>query len=197
MTERRAGAPPPGEAERPDLSGPQPAAVFGALFDAHAEPLRRYLARRVGGTVADDLVSETFLVALQRRHSYDPARAAVRSWLYGIATNLLRSHVRAEVRGYQATARAAGAQPAHEDGHDGRVAARVDAEAAGQRLAAALAELNPGDRDVLLLASWAGLEYGEIAEALDIPPGTVRSRLHRVRRRLRAHAPNTDQEDTR
>ncbi|GAA2788962.1 RNA polymerase sigma factor [Crossiella cryophila] len=197
MTERRAGAPPPAEAEHPDLSCPQPAVVFGLLFDAHAAALHRYLARRVGATAADDLVSETFLVALQRRHSYDPARAAVRSWLYGIATNLLRGHLRTEVRGYQATARAAGAVRPHEDGHDGRVAARVDAETATRGLAGALAGLAPGDRDVLLLTSWAGLDSTEVAEALDIPVGTVRSRLHRVRRGLRAHAPNPSEEDTR
>ncbi|MGW0518036.1 MULTISPECIES: RNA polymerase sigma factor [unclassified Crossiella] len=196
MTERRPGAPPPAEAERPDLSCPQPAAVFGSLFDAHAAALHRYLARRVGAGAADDLVSETFLVALQRRHSYDPARAAVRSWLYGIATNLLRGHLRAEVRGYQATARAA-ARQRPEDGHDGRVAAMVDAEAATLGLAAALAGLAPGDRDVLLLTSWAGLDSTEVAEALDIPVGTVRSRLHRVRRELRAHAPDHGKEDPR
>ncbi|MBP2475172.1 RNA polymerase sigma-70 factor (ECF subfamily) [Crossiella equi] len=198
MTERRPGAPPPDDVEHPDLSGPAPAAVFGRLFDEHAAALHRYLARRVGTSTADDLVSETFLTALTRRHSYDPARAGVRSWLYGIATNLLRNHVRAEVRGYQATARALGASAGHEEGHDGRVAARVDAETATRGLAAALARLADGDRDVLLLTSWAGLSATEVAEALGIPVGTVRSRLHRARRWLRTNAPNpmTEQEDT-
>ncbi|MEU7532462.1 sigma factor-like helix-turn-helix DNA-binding protein, partial [Saccharothrix sp. NPDC042600] len=63
-------------------------------------------------------------------------------------------------------------------------------------LAGALAGLDPGDRDVLLLTSWAGLDSNEVAEALGIPVGTVRSRLHRVRRRLRAHAPETDRTRT-
>ena len=57
------------------------------------------------------------------------------------------------------------------------------------RLAGALASLSEGDRDVLLLTSWAGLDAGEVAEALGIPAGTVRSRLHRVRKWLRANAP--------
>ncbi|SFQ50920.1 Sigma-70 region 2 [Amycolatopsis arida] len=92
---------------RPDLTGPHPGGVFGRLFGRHARPLHRYLARRIGD-VADDLVTETFLVALQTRERYDPARGTARSWLYGIATNLLRRHVRQEVRGLRAATRAAG-----------------------------------------------------------------------------------------
>ncbi|CAL9539897.1 ECF RNA polymerase sigma factor SigW [Actinosynnema sp. ALI-1.44] len=180
--------------DRPDLSGPGPGLVFGRLFDRHARPLHRYLARRVGD-LADDLVGETFLVAYQTRGGYDPERGTARSWLYGIATNLLRRHVRQEVRGLAAAARAAGSTAGQED-HGGRVADRVDAAARARLLAGALAGLDPGDRDVLLLTSWAGLDSNEVAEALGIPVGTVRSRLHRVRRRLRAHAPETDQART-
>jgi len=194
MTERRVpdeDAPPdgepPGRDDRPDLGGARPAEIFGRLFDEHAAPLHRYLARRVGVEVAHDLVSETFLVALRQRHGYDPARAGVRSWLYGIATNLLRRHVRQEVRGLAAHARVGGPAPDH--GHEARVSERVDAATAARRLAGGLAELSAADRDVLLLAAWAGLDTAEIAAALAIPAGTVRSRLHRVRRRLRAGTP--------
>lgn len=181
LTDTEAGGqPPPVGRDRPDLSGPDPAIVFGWLFDAHAAALRNYLVRRVGETAADDLVSETFLVALNHRHRYDPSRAAVRSWLYGIATNLMRRHVRDEMRQLKAHS---AASPV--DGHASRVAEQVDAQAATQRLAGALVNLSPGDRDVLLLISWAGLDTNEVAEALDIPAGTVRSRLHRVRKQLR------------
>jgi RNA polymerase sigma-70 factor (ECF subfamily) len=172
--------------DRPYLGGPDPGAEFGRLFDAYARPLHRYLARRVGPDTAHDLVSETFMVALNARHGYDPRRGVVRSWLYGIATNLLRRHVRTEVRGLHATARTAGHH--QEPGHESRVAERVDAEVAAARLAGALAELADGDRDVLLLTSWAGLDSNEVADALGIPVGTVRSRLHRVRKSLRANA---------
>jgi RNA polymerase sigma-70 factor (ECF subfamily) len=173
--------------QREQPAGP-PDLEFGRLFDAHALPLHRYLARRVGLETANDLVSETFLAALNQRHSYDPARGEVRSWLYGIATNLLRRHTRTEVRGLRAQARSAAAN-ASEDSHDSRVAARVDAAVLAAQLAGALADLSDGDRDVLLLTSWAGLDSTEIADALGIPVGTVRSRLHRVRRTLRATAP--------
>ncbi|MEJ2852125.1 MULTISPECIES: RNA polymerase sigma factor [unclassified Saccharothrix] len=179
-----------GAEDRPDLAGPTPSRVFGQLFDRHARSLHRYLARRVGD-LADDLVGETFLVAYQTRTGYDPQRGTARSWLYGIATNLLRRHVRQEVRGLAAAARAAGSTAGGED-HGGRVADQVDAAARTRLLAGALAGLDPGDRDVLLLTSWAGLDSNEVAEALGIPVGTVRSRLHRVRRRLRAHASETD-----
>lgn len=192
MTERSEPGPgedvPPDE-DRPDLTSSGPASVFGRLFDAYAPPLHSYLARRVDADIANDLVAETFLNALDQRDRYDPGRASVRSWLYGIATNLLRRHIRQEVRGLRATARLAGRTDNTASGHEGRVADRVDAQVMAQCLAGALAELNPADRDTLLLVSWAGLDTAEVAEALDVPVGTVRSRLHRVRRRLRASAP--------
>jgi RNA polymerase sigma factor (sigma-70 family) len=184
----------PADRDRPYLGGPEPAVEFGRLFDAYARPLHRYLARRVGADNAHDLVSETFLVALNQRHSYDPRRGAVRSWLYGIATNLLRRHVRQEVRGLAATARSAGHAPGPEASHETRVADRLDAAAMAAQLAGALASLSEGERDVLLLTSWAGLDSNEVADALNIPVGTVRSRLHRVRKWLRANAPSSREE---
>jgi len=185
-----AGSPAPAADDRPDLSGPHPGRVFGQLFDRHARPPHRYLARRVGD-LADDLVGETFLVAFQTRAAYRPDRGTARAWLYGIATNLLRRHHRQEVRGLRAAAWAAGSA-AGDEGHENRVAARVDAAARTRHLAGAPAGLEPGDRDVLLLTSWAGLDTNEVAEALGVPVGTVRSRLHRVRRKLRGHASNTE-----
>ena len=189
MTQRQPDDDVPVDRDRPYLGGPEPAVEFGRLFDTYARPLHHYLARRVGGESAHDLVSETFLVALNQRHSYDPRRGVVRSWLYGIATNLLRRQVRQEVRRLRAVARSAGHAPGHDAGHDTAVAERVDAAAMAARLAGALAELSEGDRDVLLLTAWAGLDAGEVADVLDLPPGTVRSRLHRVRKSLRANAP--------
>jgi RNA polymerase sigma-70 factor (ECF subfamily) len=64
---------------------------------------------------------------------------------------------------------------------------RVDGQVRIGRLAVGIAGLTPDDRDVLLLTAWGGLDSVEVAQALDIPVGTVRSRLHRVRRQLRTH----------
>jgi RNA polymerase sigma-70 factor (ECF subfamily) len=181
----------PDSSDRPDLGVPDPGPVFGQLFDAHARSMHRYLARRIGDESAHDLVGETFLVALRRRDSYRPELGTARSWLYGIATNLLRHHVRSETRALRATARLARVGDRTTAGHDGRVAEQVDAQTRAAQLAGALAKLSVADRDTLLLVAWAGLEPSEVAEALGVPPGTIRSRLHRLRRWLRANAAET------
>ncbi|MYX73219.1 sigma-70 region 4 domain-containing protein, partial [Streptomyces sp. SID3915] len=67
-----------------------------------------------------------------------------------------------------------------------RVAARVSAEGTRGALAGALAALPARYRDVLLVVAWGDLDYAEAAEALGVPVGTVRSRLHRARKRVRA-----------
>ncbi|KAA2253638.1 RNA polymerase sigma factor [Solihabitans fulvus] len=188
MTARGPAPGPPASVEhdRPDLAGPGAKAEFARLFDSYARTLRGYLAGRVGAHAADDLVAETFLIAFRRRDSYDATRVPVRGWLYGIATNVLRNHRRDEIRGLRATARAGhfgGSE--HNEPHDNRVAARVDAEHRMRGLADGLADLSDDERDALLLTSWAGLEPGELAAALGVPASTVRTRLHRARRKLR------------
>ena len=163
---------------------------FAAVFDRHAPHIHRYLARRLGGQAADDLMGETFLIAFGGRGRYDPAFPSARPWLYGIATNLVGQRRREEAREYRL--RAALGPPADQDSHADRVAERVTAQAMNDQLAGALAGLARRDRDVLLLIAWEGLAYEEVAAALEIPVGTVRSRLNRARRKVRAelgHAP--------
>jgi RNA polymerase sigma factor (sigma-70 family) len=158
--------------------------AFAVLYDRHAAALHRYVARRLGDALADDVVAECFLAAFGRRDRYDLSRADARPWLYGIAARVIGKHRRTEVRQLRALART-GADPVAED-HADRVDSRVTAAAAQRQLAAALARLPVGDRDVLLLIAWADLSYAEVAEALAIPVGTVRSRLSRARKRTRA-----------
>jgi RNA polymerase sigma-70 factor (ECF subfamily) len=157
---------------------------FAAVFDRHHAEIHGYVARRLGPSLADDVASETFLVAFDRRRRYDLRHAGARPWLYGIASNLVARHRRAELRRYRALARAATADAV--DGHAERVAVRLDARALRPRLAAALVEIADRDREVLLLVAWAQLSLEEAARALGIPAGTARSRLHRARRRTRA-----------
>src|SRR5262249_50760735 len=76
-----------------------------AIYDPYARELCRFCARRVGHTVAEDVVANTFLVAYERRDRFDPTRADTPAWLYGIAVNLLRRYRRDEVRWYRALAR--------------------------------------------------------------------------------------------
>jgi RNA polymerase sigma-70 factor (ECF subfamily) len=178
---------------------------FAALFDRHAGEVHRYLARRVGPDNADDLVAETFLIAFSQRDRYDPSRGNARPWLYGIATNLVGRHRRNEVRFFRAIARTgadpaacAGAGPAALHAAEplaDRVTERVAAEQVRQQLAAALARLRQGDRDVLLLVAAGGFDYQEVALALGIPVGTVSSRLARARRKLREALGGVDPTD--
>ena len=157
---------------------------FAVLYDRYAGQLYRYAHQRVGAHAAEDVVAETFAAAFQRRTSYDIDRPCARPWLFGILTRKFARHRRAERADYRALARAAPVETV--DGPADRVAARVTAGRARAALAAALAGLAARDRDVLLLIAWGDLSYEEVAAALDIPLGTVRSRLHRARRRLRA-----------
>jgi RNA polymerase sigma factor (sigma-70 family) len=157
---------------------------FAEVFDRHYPEIHGYVSRRLGSSLADDLASETFLIAFDRRRRYDVAHPSARSWLYGIASNLISRHRRAEMRRYRALARADVTHAA--DGLVEGVAARLDAEALRGRLAAALVEMPDRDREVLLLVAWAQLSCEEAAHAAGIPAGTARSRLHRARRKTRA-----------
>ena len=156
---------------------------FSAIFERYFAPVHQYLARRVGDKAADDLATEVFVAAFTHRQRYDLTRDCARPWLYGIATNLIGTHRRQEQRHYRALARSDARLVAPSD--EDRVIDRVSASAAGPALAAGLASLDSGDRDVLLLVALADLSYAEVAESLGIPYGTVCSRLNRARRRLR------------
>ncbi|WP_188196219.1 RNA polymerase sigma factor [Nonomuraea sp. SYSU D8015] len=164
--------------------------AFAQIFDRHADRVHRYLARRIGVTDADDLLSATFLTAFEERHRFDPGKstAGAAPWLLGIATNLLHNHRRAEVRRLEVLAQAATVP--HESSSADRVDARVDASAAAKLVMDILVKQPVGDRDALLLFAWADLSYEQIADALDIPVGTVRSRIHRVRTRMRTSINN-------
>jgi RNA polymerase sigma factor (sigma-70 family) len=153
---------------------------FSAIFDRYFTEIHRYVASRLGDAPADDVAAETFLTAFALRHRYDAGRPRARAWLYGIATNHVRRHRRSETRAHRAIGRVAA-----ETDHADRVAAMVSAQGMQPRLAAGLAGLRAGDRDVLLLVAYGDLSYEEVAQALGIRAGTVGSRLNRARRNLR------------
>jgi RNA polymerase sigma-70 factor (ECF subfamily) len=163
---------------------------FAVLFDRHAPHIHRYLARRAGRQVADDLVAETFLTAFAKRDRYDLGYSDARPWLYGIATNLVGQQRRDEARQYRIRQGAVAESEAPD--HADRVAAGVTAQAMRALLDAALTALPAGDRDVLLLIAWEQLTYQEVSRALAIPAGTVRSRLHRARTKVRQALAGTD-----
>jgi RNA polymerase sigma factor (sigma-70 family) len=124
-------------------------ARFAELFDRHYPAILRYLRRRIGPDLADDLAAETFTLAFRRRRQYRAEHPAA-AWLYGITGNLLRQHARAEVRRLRAYARVV-PNPIGPDIGDG-VAERIDATAAARRAALAVADLPAEQREVLLLS---------------------------------------------
>ena len=165
-------------------------ARFGEIFDRHADAVFRYFARRIGADDASDLLADVFLAAFRARSRYDSAFPSALPWLYGIASNLLRKHYRRRAGELRMLDRlAARREP---DDHLDAVPDVVDAQLQVRTMAKLLDDLAPGERDVLLLHAWEALTYEEIASALDIPVGTVRSRLNRTRTRLRASVDELD-----
>ena len=158
---------------------------FGVLFDRHATVLFRYLVRRVGAADAEGLLGEVFRIAFEKRANYDSQRPDARPWLYGIATNLIARHRRSEARRIHATARVLARRDEAVDDPVEQLVDAVDAKDLWPHVAHAVAQLPGEERDALVLYVWEELSYEEIAAALDVPVGTVRSRLNRARMSMR------------
>jgi RNA polymerase sigma factor (sigma-70 family) len=158
--------------------------LFGVLFDRHFATIHRYLERRVGRDAADELSGDVFRIAFERRSRFRSVHESALPWLYGLATNLVLKRWRGEKRRLRALARLAGRSRDPADDFDG-ADSRLAAQALRVQLLEALASLPKGDRDVVVLVAWEDFSYEEVAAALEIPIGTVRSRLNRARRALR------------
>jgi RNA polymerase sigma factor (sigma-70 family) len=158
--------------------------LFGLLFDRHFATIYRYIERRVGAANADELVAETFRIAFERRRRFRPLHESALPWLYGVATNVMLKRWRSERRRLRALAHLKATAAHGSVGLEG-ADERIDARSVRAELLEALASLPQRDRDVLVLVAWEELSYEEVAAALAIPVGTVRSRLNRARRRLR------------
>jgi RNA polymerase sigma-70 factor (ECF subfamily) len=170
----------PSDAEVIGRSMGEPEA-FGLIYDRHAAALLRFLGRRAGAKVAEGLVGELFRIAFERRKTFDVSRASALPWLYGIGSNLLLKHRRVEARRLRASAQMA----AHEATDRRASATALDARLLFPRVADAIETLPDGERAALLLFAWEDLSYQGVAEALELPIGTVRSRLNRARAHLR------------
>jgi len=171
----------PSDAEVISRSLGEPEA-FGLIYDRHAATLLRFLGRRAGTKVAEGLVGELFRVAFEHRKTFDASRGSALPWLYGIGSNLLLKHRRGEARRLRASARMAAGR-VRADGRAG--AAALEARLLFPRVADAIESLPGDEREALLLFAWEELSYQSVAEALELPIGTVRSRLNRARAHLR------------
>jgi RNA polymerase sigma factor (sigma-70 family) len=154
---------------------------FEPVFDRHFDAIRRYAQRRVGHDAGEEIAAEVFLIAFERRRTFDPAFDSALPWLLGITTNTIRHHLRSS-RVHQAAVRRMAVPP---DALEIMDANAVDALLAARRVRSVLREMPEDDRDAFLMAALGGFTYDEIARALAIPVGTVRSKIHRVRRTLR------------
>jgi len=156
-------------------------AAFDVLFARHHVAIRRYLhARAPDASVAEDLAAETFVRAFAARERFRDQGHGVRAWLFQIAINLLRDEVRAQGRRTEK----------HSVVHVAEDAA-APCLPTDPELTAQLRELPHAQLEVLLLYAWADLSYAEIALAIGIRGGTVRSRLHRARAQLRRNLSTT------
>ncbi len=153
--------------------------AFLLILDRHFDAIAAYVGRRVGSAHSEDLVSEVFVRAFGHRRRYDPNKADVLAWLFGIATNVLREHFRKSRKEVALANRmqleAGVAVAASADDDSPRVPLIIEA----------VLGLSAKDREPLLLYALGDLENQQIANALDIPIGTVRSRINRARGRLR------------
>jgi RNA polymerase sigma factor (sigma-70 family) len=166
------------DAIRRSLQDPE---AFGEIFERHYVNVVRYTQRRCGRDAGEDIAEQTFEVAFERRTSFDTGVLDARPWLFGIAHNLLRHHFRDESTHLAALKRMPvfpNVEPFDDVDH-------LDAERLRPEIVGAIESLRRGDREVFLLYALGDLTYDEVAHALGIPVGTVRSRIHRARAILR------------
>jgi RNA polymerase sigma factor (sigma-70 family) len=156
--------------------------AFIAVYDRYAQRLLTYAYQRTGSSLrAEDAVSLVMLEAWRRRRDIRfGSDETMGGWLFRTARYVLANEARAARRHRQALARIAQLAPAVTDDLDRHM---LHAEQL-RRVLDMLEELSPRDRDVLELAAWSGLSESEMAVALGIPVGTLKSRLSRARRRL-------------
>lgn len=154
---------------------------FAIVYDRHLSDVHRYLRRRVGDGPAEDLTAEVFVNAFRGRGRYHARYETALPWLLGIATNVIGDHRRAERRRLAVLERVTTQQAA--------VAGDAPDTLLAPEIARALRRLRAADRDALLLVVWGELSYEEAARELDVPIGTIRSRISRARRRLAGELP--------
>jgi RNA polymerase sigma factor (sigma-70 family) len=154
-------------------------AAFAELYDRHGGRVLRYVARRVGVVDFEDIAAEVFVRAYGRRASCRGEHGSALPWLLGVANHVIADHRRVESRRLTVLERLAEtALPSVEHEHEHEHASLAP------ELVRALRSLPAADRDALLLVVWGELSYEEAAIAMDVPIGTVRSRIARARKRL-------------
>jgi len=151
-------------------------AALRKLYDACQQKVYRLMVRMVGLQDADDVTQQVFLQAFRSIGKFN-GQSRFETWLYRLAVNESLQHLR---RNRRWRYRVLDWEPMCES-HHGEDAERKEI------LEHALARIDPELRSIFLLREVEGLSYREIAESLQIPEGTVGSRLNRARRELQQH----------
>lgn len=172
------------DAELVELSWGDPAA-FAGLFDRHFVAVYRFCLRRTNRTAAEDLAGETFRRAFESRYRYEVQHRDAKPWLLGIAMNLIRNYYRKENRRVRAYSALSDQMANSVSDAACSIAAQLDARADLTVVAAGLRSLPTDEVDALTMHVWEELTYAQIAEVQGVPVGTIRSRLNRVRGRIR------------
>ena len=149
--------------------------AFAELYRRHRGAVTRYVARRLGAEMCEDVAAEVFIRAFGGRAGYAPERDSALPWLLGIANHVIGDHRRVEARRFAALSRAVG---------DRRSVPAPEIRAVAADVVDELRRLPKHERDTLLLVVWGELPYEEAASGLGVPVGTVRSRIARARARL-------------
>lgn len=158
--------------------------AFGRIFDRHAKTVYNHLFRRTADwSEAQDLTSTVFMHAWRRRSETVLDRDSALPWLLGIADHLL-SNTRRRLRRAEALLHRLISHDEPVGDHADRVVGLVDDERRMSEIHRALARLPRHEREVVELCVWSGLDQQAAATALGVAVGTVKSRLHRARRRL-------------
>jgi RNA polymerase sigma factor (sigma-70 family) len=160
---------------------------FSLIVERHGTSVLRYLNSRVGRASSEDLLADVFEAAFRARQRYDTRYDVALPWLLGIATNVVRHHRRSETRRSSMVRRVTRLHGRSQEPSEAvdSVVARAELNDEIHEVRRALAALDDKHRAVLVLSAGLGLSYEDIARALGIRVGTVRSRLSRARRRLR------------
>lgn len=162
--------------------------LFRIIVLRHGEAVLAHAARRVGRQDALDVASEVFLRGFRLRERYVGIRETCLPWLYRISRNVVGEWLKRTNRSDQVAIVLHVSVAGFED----EVLDRVAASSVVEDLQTALKRLSEPDRETLLLFAVDGLTYAEIAESLDIPPGTVGSRLARVRSQILEQIPDLE-----
>lgn len=150
--------------------------IFFEVYEAHASQVRKILGRLVSWNELDDLVQDTFIKVFQSIHDFNND-AELSTWIYRIAINTARDHQRKQSRWKNLVEKWLSGLVTHEQQD---LDQKVD-------LVGALARLKFQDRTIAVLFLGEGYSLNEISEMMGIPVGTVKSRIHNIRKKLKYH----------